>query len=333
MSTREVSASGVVTAPVTRKSSPWPAFLLRRAGSFLLSMWIIVTVVFFMSRTLSGDAVLASAGLDASPEFVAARRAELGLDRPVLVQYGDFLWHLVRLDFGESIVLNASPMSIIGARFPATLQLALLSFVLAVVVAVPLGMAVAARADRRGAGNSSWFHAITGLVGSIPDFVIAVALIATLAITLRLLPPAGASSADAVVLPVLTVAIGLTATLSRIVATESSRVLKEEYIRTARSMRITTSRLYLKHVLPNVVTATVTYAGLVLAALLGGTIITETVFAWPGIGSLTISSIRQLDYPMLEAVSFVIAAMALLITFLVDVVVALVDTRSLLVRS
>jgi peptide/nickel transport system permease protein len=121
--------------------------------------------------------------------------------------------------------------------------------------------------------------------------------------------------------------------MSRIVATETSRVLREDYIRTARSMRIPTVRLYYKHVLPNVVTATITYSGLILAGLLGGAIITETVFAWPGIGSLTISSIQNLDYPMLEATVFVIAAIALTITFIVDVILALVDPRSLIVRS
>ncbi len=321
-----------VPLPVSPRS-PWVSFLLRRVGSFFFSLWVIVTLVFFMSRSLSGDAVLANAGLTATPEFIAARRAELGLDLPILHQYWDFLSRIVSLDFGQSISTRGQALTLIGERFPFTLTLGILAFIIAVAVAFPLGMAVAARAAGKGKGDSSWFHAATGFVSSIPDFLLAVTLISVFAIWLQALPPAGGKGVAALVLPVVTIATGLISTLSRIVATETSRVLKEEYIRTARSMRVSTLRLYGKHVLPNVITSTITYAGLILATLLGGTIITETVFAWPGIGSLTINSIRALDYPVLEAVVFVIAAVALLITFAVDVVLALVDPRSLIVRS
>lgn len=318
---------------MSARSSPWPGFLLRRLGSFFLSLWIIVTLVFFMSRSLSGDAVLASAGITASPEYIIARRAELGLDLPLLEQYFDFLRRILTLDFGESISTRELAMSLIGDRFPYTLQLGFLAFLVAIAASFPLGMAVAARAARHGRNDSSWFHAATGFVSSIPDFLLAVTLVSVFAIGLHALPPAGAKGVGALVLPVVTIATGLTATLSRIVATETSRVLKEEYVRTARSMRVSSLCLYGKHILPNVITATITYSGQLLAGLLGGTIITETVFAWPGIGSLTINSIRALDYPVLESIVLVVAALALLVTFAVDVVLALVDPRSLIVRS
>lgn len=324
---------GLVDRPTDRRRSPWPTFLLRRAGSFFLSMWIIGTLVFFMSRSLSGDAVVAQAGVSASPEFIAARRAELGLDEPLLQQYWEFLRQLVTLDFGESIVYHQPAMPMVMERLPYTVELGVMAFLVAVLVSFPLGMAVAARAYRRGRESAPWFHAATGLMGSVPDFLFAVSLIAVFAIWLEWLPPAGGQVTAAFVLPVATIALGLVAVLSRIVATETARVLKEDYVRTARSLRVSSWRLYGRHVLPNLLTATITYAGLILASLLGGTIITETVFAWPGIGSLTITSIQALDYPMLEAVVVVIAAMALLITFAVDVILAMVDPRSLIVRS
>lgn len=316
-----------------RPRSPWTAFFIRRALSLIVSLWVISTLVFFMARSLGGDAVIAGAGLDASPEYIAARREELGLDRPILVQYAEFLGRLFTLDFGQSISLRTSPMTVIMERFPYTLQLGVLAFLVTALISIPLGMWIAARGQRSGRGASPWFHGITGLIGSIPDFLIGVGLIAVFAIVLRVLPPAGGSGPTAFILPVATLAIGLTASMSRLVATESGRVLREEYVRTARSMRLSTSKLYIGHVLPNVLTAVLTSAGLVLATLLGGTLVTETVFAWPGLGSLTIDSILARDYPMLQAVVLVIATMALLVTFTVDLLVARLDPRSLLVRS
>jgi peptide/nickel transport system permease protein len=313
--------------------NPWVPFLLRRVGSFALSLWVIVTLVFFMARSLSGDAVVASAGLDATPEFLATKRAELGLDAPLIEQYGDFLRRLPTLNFGDSIALRANPLEVIAERIPFTIQLGLLAFALSVLIAVPLGMSVAARAQGPGRSNSSIFNAVTGFVVAIPDFLLAVGLISLFAITLKILPPAGGDGADAFVLPVITLSVGLTATLSRLVATETSRVLKEDYVRTARSLRLPSATLYYRHVLPNVLTAVLTSAGLILASLLGGTLITETVFAWPGIGALTIDSILQRDYPMLQSVVAVVAAISLLVTLLVDLLVAKLDPRSLILRS
>ncbi|MBP2328962.1 peptide/nickel transport system permease protein [Kibdelosporangium banguiense] len=312
--------------------SPWPAFIARRAVSFVVSLFVIVTGVYFMSRALGGDAVRASAGPFADPAFIAQRRAELGLDESVFVQYVTYLRHIVTFDFGESISLRRPAIDVVMEQLPATVQLGLLAFIVAVLIAVPLGMMVAARSRRR-EGRASAFHFGTGLLASIPDFLIAISLIAVFAITLRWLPPAGADSPDAIVLPVATVAIGLAATLSRIVYIETSRILKEDYVRSARAMRLPWHILYGKHVLPNVLTATITFAGLILAALMGGMIITETVFAWPGIGRLVTTSVQNLDYTLLQTVGLVIAVITLSITFVVDVLLALLDPRSLIVGS
>ncbi|MFT4041546.1 MAG: ABC transporter permease [Gordonia sp. (in: high G+C Gram-positive bacteria)] len=318
----------------TENRSPWAGFLLRRATSFLVSLWVIVTLVFFLSRALGGDAVRQTAGINATPEYLANRRAQLGLDDPLLVQYQTFLKRIFTLNFGESISTHESAMALVSDRLPYTSQLGIYAFALTVVIAIPLGMMVAVRSARKsGSAQPVWFHTTTGFLASIPDFLIAIVLIAIFAIGLKLLPPAGGTGFRAFVLPVITLAVGLVATLSRIVATETSRVLQEEYIRAAKSMRISQARLYRKYLLPNVITATITYSGVILANVLGGTIITETVFAWPGIGSLTIQSIQSLDYPVLEATVFIIAMISLGVTFVVDVVLAFIDPASLILRS
>lgn len=317
-----------------RSRSPWPSFLARRLGSFIFSLWLIATLVFFMSYALGGDAVLAAAGLNSSPEFIAARRAELGLDDPILVQYWRFLGHLVTLDFGASIATGESVNSMIASRFPFTLQLGLSAFMLAALIGIPAGIGIAFRTQGgKGKRQMAAFNGITGFFSSIPDFLIAVTLVAVVAIGLRWLPAAGAETPASYILPVITISIGLIAFIARIVRTEASRVLQEEYIRTARSMQLKNSTIVLKYVLPNVLTATITYAGLLLAGLLGGTIIAETVFAWPGIGSLMVNAIVGFDYPLLEGIVVLIAALSLLITFIVDIILALVDPRSLIVRS
>jgi peptide/nickel transport system permease protein len=306
---------------------------VRRLVSFLVSLLIIVTGVFFMSRALGGEAVLASAGPSADPGFVEARREQLGLNDPIIVQYANYLRQIVTLNFEESIALRRPVLDIVMEQLPATVQLGAWAFLIAFVVAVPAGVLVASRSQKRDGAGASSFHFWTGLVSSIPDFLIAVSLIAVFAISLNLLPPAGSDGPAALVLPVVTVAIGVTAVLSRIVYTESSRILKEDYVRSARAMRLPWHILYGKHVLPNVLTATITFAGLMLGSLMGGMIITETVFAWPGIGRLAITAVQDLDYPLLQMIALVIAVITLSITFVVDIILALLDPRSLIVGS
>ncbi|MFF2843621.1 ABC transporter permease [Paenarthrobacter sp. NPDC057981] len=326
------------TTPLAGRSpvlgSPWPGFIARRIGAFFIATWVIFTLVFFLARLLGGDAVVASAGLNATPEFIQARRAELGLDAPLLEQYGRYLGGLFTLNLGESISLRTDVVDLIAARLPFTIQLALTSFVISVIIAVPLGMLIALRTEgSRSRGTDATFNGITGLIAATPDFVIGVSLIVVFAVTLRALPAAGGNGPLAYILPVTTICIGLVAFISRVVKTEASRVLKEDYVRTARSMQLPTLVVLSRYVLPNVLTATITYAGLIVAGLLGGSIVTETVFGWPGIGNLLIKSMLSFDYPLLVGIVLVVSMMALLVTFAVDVLLALVDPKSLIVKS
>lgn len=300
----------------------------------VVSIWLIATLVFFLARQIGGDAVRAAAGVSATPEFVAARRAELGLDDPLLEQYGRFLGRIVTFDFGEAIS-TGNPVALeIGARLPYTVQLGLYAFVVAMVVSVPLGIWMAVRTENGGGtASNAVFNAVSGFFASIPDFLIAIGLIMVFAVSLRLLPAAGGTGFTAFILPVLTMSLGLIAVLSRLMKSETSRVLREDYVRTARANNLAPRTVLFKHVLPNVMTATLTYSGMMLASLMGGAIITETVFGWPGIGNLLVKSIAVFDYTLLEGVVIVIATFSLVTTFIVDLTLAKVDPKSLIRSS
>lgn len=314
--------------------SPWVGFFVRRVASLLVNMWLIATLVFFLARSIGGDAVRAAAGVTATPEYVAARRAELGLDDPIWEQYGRFLQRLITFDFGESIS-TGNPVAVeIGARIPYTIQLGLYAFVLAMLVSIPLGIWMAVRTQNgRGEKGNAVFNAISGFFASIPDFLIAITLILIFAVNLRLLPAAGGSGFTAFILPVLTMSLGLIAVLSRLMRSECTRVLREEYIRTARANNLPARITLFRHVLPNVLTATLTYSGMMLASLMGGAIITETVFGWPGIGNLMVKSITVYDYTLLEGIVIIVAFFSLVTTFIVDMILAKVDPKSLLRSS
>jgi peptide/nickel transport system permease protein len=314
--------------------SPWLGFLGRRLASYGFALWGILTLVFFLSKAIGGDAVRASSGITVSAEFIAQRRAELGLDDPVFVQYLHYLQGVVRLDFGRSVAENVPVTSVIAVRLPYTLQLGVDAFLLAVLVAIPCGMAVAALTQySRRRRTDAGFNAVTGLLSSVPDYLIAVGLVLVFSVWFRLLPAAGGDGAKAIILPVLTIASGPAAVLARLVKTETARVLAEDYIATARANHLPAIVLFTRHVLPNVLTATLTYGGLLLASLLSGTIITETIFALPGMGSLLTSSLQVYDYTMVVGVALIVAALALLVNFLVDLLLALTDRRSLIIAS
>ncbi|MBP2329237.1 peptide/nickel transport system permease protein [Kibdelosporangium banguiense] len=325
-------------APVARsrgwRESPWTGFLLRRTGSFVFALWFVLTAVFFLTRAIGGDSVRAAAGLTVTPEYVAARRAALGLDDPILTQYWHFLVRIVHFDFGESTVSGQPVLASILDRVPYTFQLGLYAFALAAIVSVPLGMWVATRTQSgRNRALDTGFNSVTGFFASVPDYLLAVGLVLVFSVGLGVFPAAGGAGPSAFVLPVLTVAFGPIAVISRLVRVETSRVLQEDYIRTARSNHLRPATVLFRHVLPNVLTATLTYAGMLLAALLGGTVITENVFAWPGIGSLLVKSLRLYDYPTVEGAVVITAATVLMINLLVDLLLAAVDPKSLIVRS
>lgn len=322
------------TAPLLEEArrtgdSRWPRFVLRRSGRLVVSLWVLLTASFLMIHVLPGDPVRAALGPTASAELVAARREALGLDDPLLVQYWNYLTGVLTGHFGVSFGSNLPVAQVIADRLPATASLAFLAFAVAILVAIPVGVVVAVR-TRRGRGRSLELGFASGSVflSAIPDFLIGVALVWIFAVTLGWFPIAGRSGPDSYVLPVLALAIGPAAVLSRIVRVEMLNVLDADFIRTARSKRLPAWRIYLSHALPNAVTATLTLAGLLLSSLVVGTVLVENVFAWPGLGSTIVGAIQTKDYPLAQGVVLVYGIGVLVINTIVDAVLLVLDPRT-----
>ncbi|KOV86795.1 peptide ABC transporter permease [Nocardia sp. NRRL S-836] len=296
---------------------------------FATSLWALVTAAFLMIHLIPGDPVREALGMTALPEVVAARREALGLDDPLPVQYWNYLRDLVSGDFGTSLVSGTPVADLIGDRLPATVQLALLAFLVVVVVAVPVGvvMAVLTKGGRRRGGELG-FTSASVVIAAIPEFLLAVALVSLFAVTLGWFPVAGNDAAGSWVLPVLALALGPAAVLARMVRVELLSVLGNDFVRTARAKRLPARLVYLRHALPNALTATLTLGAMILAALVAGTVLVENVFAWPGLGSTIVGSIQQKDYPAVQGIVLVYGTGVLLVNLAVDVVLALLDPRS-----
>ncbi|MFI7361398.1 ABC transporter permease [Streptomyces sp. NPDC050149] len=308
---------------------PWTVFLGRRTLRLLLSLGFVLTASFAMIRLVPGDPVRAALGVDAAPDLVAARRHALGLDTPFLTQYGHYARGLLHGDLGTSLVTGTPVAEMIRTRLPATLEIAGLAFVVTLLVALPGGLLAAVRTrDGRRPRTELAFTAVTAGLAGVPDFVLAAGLTALLAVGLPLLPVAGAAGAGSFVLPVLALSLAPTTVLLRIVRVEALKVLNEDYLRTARSKRLSPARRYLRHAAPNTATAALTVAGSLLPALIAGTVLVEKVFAWPGIGSAMAQSAVAQDFPVVQAMVLVLGTTVLLAGLLVDVLLAVLDPRS-----
>lgn len=309
--------------------SPWLAYSGRRLLRLVVSLWALVTFAFLIVHLIPGDPVRAALGLRASQEAVDQQRAQLGLDEPILVQYWTFVSGVLHGDLGQSIQLKLPVASIIGDRLPATLVLALLAFLVTVAIAFPLGIVMAIRTQRgRNRGSELGFVGSATVLAAIPDFVLAVVLVFVFAVSLRALPIAGRGGASSYVIPVIALSLGSAAALARIVRVETLGVLQKDYIRTARAKRLAPSRVYLRHAVPNALTASLTVGGLLLSGLLAGTVLVENVMAWPGLGQTMVSSIINKDYPLVQGIVLVYGALVLIINVGIDILLAIVDPRS-----
>jgi peptide/nickel transport system permease protein len=290
---------------------------------------VLVTAAFLMIHLIPGDPVRAALGATAPKSLVDARRAELGLNNPLWEQYGHYLKGLFTGDLGTSITNDLPVSQVIGERLPATAELAVYAFVVAIALSVPIGlsMAVLTRGGRRRRSELT-FTSTSVVLGSIPEFLLAVGLVYVFAVGLKWLPVATRTGAASYVLPVLALSLGPAAVLARIVRVEVLTVLSADFVRTARAKRLTARRIYVRHALPNALTTTITLGGLLLSALVAGTVLVENVFAWPGLGSTIVSSILSKDYPVVQGIVLVYGAGVLLVNLAVDVVLALLDPRS-----
>lgn len=297
--------------------------VLIRLGTALLVLLCTATVSFFLVR-LSGDPVKQLLPPDATSHQEAVLRASLGLNRPLLTQYADFLWGLPRLDFGNSLVYNQPVSHILADRLPATLELAAAALVVTLVIAVPAGIFAAMRR-----GRSSDRAVMTGvLLGqSTPPFWVGILLILVFAVGLHALPASGYGTFANLVLPAVTLAIYSVAVVSRLLRSSLIDVLSSDHIRTARAKGFGPVKVVLTHGLRNASLPVVTVVGLEIGSLLGGAILTEQVFSWPGVGQLTIEAISNRDFPLVQATVLFFAATFVVVNLLVDLSYSFLDPR------
>lgn len=321
-------------ARAAMRRHPWLVFFARRLLRLAVSLVIVLTGSFAMIHLIPGDPVRAALGLTATPAQVAARRHQLGLDQPLPAQYWQYVMHLWHGDMGQSLVSGEQVSHIIATRLPSTLQIAVLAFAVVLVVSFPVGVLAAActRDGRRPRGELA-FTSVTSMLGVVPEFVLAAALVAALAIGAGWFPAAGKSGPASYVLPVIALAAGPTAVLARIVRVEALKVLGEDYLRTARAKRLPGRLIYVRHAAPNTLTAFLTMAGNLLPAMIAGTVLVENVFAWPGLGSQIAQSVIAQDYSVVQGVVLVLGITVLAVNFVVDALLAVIDPRSTIRQS
>jgi peptide/nickel transport system permease protein len=298
-------------------------FLGARLIRALIAVWLVSTVVFVVMR-LSGDPVPLLLPPDAPRSEIFRVRSELGLDRPLPVQYAVFLVNVLRGDFGRSLHFREPAFRVVLGYLPATIELALSSFALAVLVAVPIGLLSAMRR------NSLADHAAMGvaLVGqSAPTFFLGILFILVLSLKAGWLPTGGRGDWPHLVLPALTLGAFAMASIARLTRSAMLEVMRADYIRTARAKGLSEMWVVTKHTLKNAAIPIVTITGLQFGTLLGGAVVTETVFAWPGIGRLAIQSIYNRDYPVVQCTVFLSALAFIVINFLIDVIYSVLDPR------
>lgn len=294
-----------------------------------MSLLVMVIISFGMIRVIPGNPVRAQLGITATPEEIRIRTRELGLDKSLLTQLWTYLQHLFTGHLGTSITLQEPVSNIIAARLPNTLELASLAFVVTMVLAITTGLLLGALTHEGKHPRSELsYTAATGLLVTIPEFVLAVVLQYVFGVKLGLLPIAEKSGWTSFIMPVAALSIPPAAALSRLVRVETLSALSRDYMRTARSKRLPARLIYLRHVLPNVLTATLTLGGLLLVGLIAGTVLVETVFAWPGIGSTIVQAIEQKDYPLIQALVLLLGSMVLFVNFVVDILLGAIDPRS-----
>lgn len=299
-------------------------YVARRLFFAVFVLWGAVTVIFLVIRLIPGDPVTVMLGPTATVEQVAAAKQRYGLDEPFLTQYIVYLQNVARLDFGVSLRLGRTASGLVASRLPATARLAATSMAIALVVSFPLGIAAALRP------RSIWDRIVStaSLVGqSAPTFWVGIMLILLFARRLQLLPSAGDDTWRHLIMPSVTLALPFISLLVRLIRSGLLEVLHEGYVQTARAKGLRESTVLIHHAVRNMLIPVVTVAGLQFGALLGGTVIVETVFAWPGVGRLLVNAIYNRDYAVVQAAIAVIAGIFVLINLAVDVLYGYLDPR------
>ena len=299
-------------------------FLLRRLLLTAPVLFGVVTLVFSFIHLVPGDPVQIMLGEGAQAVDVEQLRHKLGLDQPILTQYGSYLKDLLRGDLGVSFRFGEPVTQIILSRYPATMQLACLALAVGILIAVPAGVIAA---TRPGSWLDRTITSVTLLGISLPNFVLGPLAIIVFSILLGWLPVSGRLGPAHYVLPAATLGAALSAILTRMVRAGMIEELQEEYVKTARAKGLPESKVLLKHALKNSLIPVVTVIGLQFGTLLAGAIITETIFSWPGIGRLTVQAINSRDYPLVQGCILMIASTYVAVNLLTDLVYGFLDPR------
>jgi peptide/nickel transport system permease protein len=298
--------------------------LFKRFLLTLPALWLVLTLVFLMIHVVPGDPVEQMLGEGAAPGAAAQLRHSLGLDQPLGKQYGHYLFGLVRGDLGQSFKFQAPVRQIIFERYPATLQLAFLALVVCAAIAIPAGVLAA---HRRGQTPDRLVGVFTLFGLAIPNFALGPLLILLFSIEIGVFPVSGRNGLGSYVLPAATLGAALAAILTRMVRGAMLEELSADYIRTARAKGLSTTAVLFRHGLRNALIPIITILGLQFGTLLAGTIVTETIFSWPGIGRLTVQAISARDYPLLQGCILVISLSYVLVNLLADAIYSVVDPR------
>jgi peptide/nickel transport system permease protein len=313
------------------------AYLAKRVVLFVPTLILVTAFVFLILRIVPGDpAIMLLQGADADEEYTLeelnAMRAKLGTDRPMYIQYGDWVWKMLRLDFGSSYFYNNPVSEQVVKKFPITLELTVLATLLASVVAVPLGVLSAIKQDTLG-DYAARLITIAGI--ALPNFWVAIMLIFLLVMWFNWLPPLGytdlweqpGTNLQQLIFPAVALGFSNMAFIARVTRSAMLEVFREDYIRTARSKGLGERAVIYRHALKNALLPVVTVSGYEFGRLIGGTVIIEVIFSVPGVGRLLIDSIFHRDFPMIQAIVMIIAVIVLALNVALDLIYAWLNPR------
>lgn len=298
--------------------------VLRRLLIGVFVMWGAASLIFLIVRAAPGDPAAMLLGPDANQEQLDQLTTSLGLDRSLFVQYFDYLGHVVRLDFGQSYRLGMPAMDAVLARLPATVDLTLAATAVALVIGLTLGVVAG---GRPGGKVDRAVSAATIALQSFPTFWVGIMLILVFALGLRLLPSGSVGTPAHLVLPTVTLSLPFIAIVARVTRSSVAESMGEQYVQTARSKGLTERQVLVGHVLRNSLIPVVTVVGMHVGQLLGGVVIIENVFAWPGMGKLVVDAVGNRDYAVVQAVTLLIAAVVTVLNLLADLLYLRLDPR------
>lgn len=299
-------------------------YLARRLFFSIFVIWGAVSIIFLVVRVIPGDPAAVMLGSNATQEQITKLNESLGLNDPILTQYGQYLLNFIQLDFGESFRLGGPAIEHVLERMPFTITLAVFAIMMALIISFPLGI----RAARKPRGFGDKLISFVSLFGqSLPTFWVGIMLILIFARILGVLPSAGSGSLAHIILPAFTLCLPFIGMLVRLIRSGILEEMNRGYVETARSKGLKENFIFYLHVLRNVLIPVVTIAGLLVGEFIGSAIIIEVVFSWPGIGRLLVDSILYRDYSIVQATVALIAIIYVLLNLMVDILYGYIDPR------